>query len=278
MSPFGEVGGGPGRRLLVRPERRMAVLAAGLLDPGRWEAALSAEGGGRGRAGRLHLEDGVVWGKRMRRGGALAPLWRDRFLGRERLMRNVMVAEEAVARGVPTPAPVALLTEEGPPGLFRAWLATEWVEGARDLASLLRDDVVGPVELREALRVVRVLHDAGIEHPDLNLGNLLLRRSSSGPQAFVVDLDRARLHGQGLSPARRQAALRRLERSHAKLFGVPGPFGGDGSAWYEGYAGDDPALSAYLTAGRPAGRLRLVMHRTLRGRKGGQWARGGSRK
>jgi hypothetical protein len=79
----------------------------------------------------------------------------------------------------------------------------------------------------------------------------------------VVDLDRARLRRRGLSPALRQAALRRLERSHAKLFGTAGPFGGDGAVWYEGYAGDDAALFAYLTAGRPAGRLRLAVHRTL---------------
>jgi hypothetical protein len=107
------------------------------------------------------------------------------------------------------------------------------------------------------------MHDAGLEHPDLNLGNLLLRPSPSGPQAFVVDLDRAHLERRPLSRARRQAALRRLERSHAKLFGVPGPLDGDGDAWYAGYAGDDAALSAYLSAGRPAGRLRLAVHRTL---------------
>jgi 3-deoxy-D-manno-octulosonic acid kinase len=263
MSRFVEVQGAPGTGLLVRADRRDAALAAGLLDPARWEAALGEGGPGRGRAGLLALSDGPVWGKRMRRGGAAGRLWRDRFPGRERLVRNVTVAEEAVARGVSTPAPVALLTEEGPPGLFRGWLATEWLADVRDLATLLRQRAVGVEELGVALGAVRAMHDAGVEHRDLNLGNLLLRLSETPPRAFVVDLDRARLHGQGLSPALRQASLRRLERSHAKLFGTAGPFGGDGGAWYEAYAGGDAFLSAYLSAGRPAGRLRLAVHRTL---------------
>jgi 3-deoxy-D-manno-octulosonic acid kinase len=263
MSRFVEVDGAPGRRLLVRADRREAVLAAGLLDPARWEAALGGGGSGRGRAGRVTLSDGPVWGKRMRRGGAVGRLWRDRFPGRDRLVQNVTVAEEAVARGVPTPSPVALLTAEGPPGLFRAWLATEWLEGARDLATLLRERTAGPTELAAALAAVRAMHDAGVEHPDLNLGNLLVRQTDTVPRAFVVDLDRARLRRRGLSARLRQTALRRLERSHAKLFGTAGPFGGDGAVWYEVYAGSDALLSAYLTAGRPAGRLRLAVHRTL---------------
>jgi 3-deoxy-D-manno-octulosonic acid kinase len=254
-----EVDRGAGRRLVVRADRRAAVLAAGLLQPSAWEGRLSSGGSGRGRAGRLVLEDGeVVWLKRLRRGGTLASLWRERFLGRGRLLRNVTVALEAVARGVPTPRPVALLTEEGPPGLFRGWLATELVEGASDLAALLRAGRAGEADLRAALRAVRALHDAGIEHPDLNLGNLLVRPGPAGPEGFVIDLDRARLRRTALAPVSRQAALRRLERSHAKLFGGPGPFD-----WYDAYAEGNPGLGRYLAAGRPAGRLRLALHRTL---------------
>ena len=261
---FEEVDAGTGRRLLVRSDRREEAVAAGLLRPETWEAHLAGGGAGRGRAGRLLFPDGTSLAlKRMRRGGSLAWLWRDRFLGRGRLIRNMTVAREAIARGVPTPAPVALLTAGGPPGLFRAWLATETVEGARDLAALLRERAVGPAQVAASLRAVRAMHDAGIEHRDLNLGNLLLRSGPSGPEAFVIDLDRARVLPRALSRRARQAALRRLERSHVKLFGVPGPFGADGAEWYEGYAAGDPELARYLAAGREVGRLRLALHRTL---------------
>lgn len=264
MIPVEEIDLGEGRRLLVTADRRAAVLAAGLSDPGAWEFRLAGGGSGRGAAGRLVLPDGgEVVLKRMRRGGGLGSLWRDRFPGRGRLVRNVTVAREAVERGVPTPRVVALLTEEGPPGLFRGWLASERVEGAIDLAELLRSGRAGEADLAAALAAARALHDAGIEHADLNLGNLLVRPGGSGPEGFVVDLDRARLRRGGLSSRARQAALRRLERSHAKLFGAPAPFGGDGSIWYELYAGGDSVLRRYLAAGRPAGRFRLALHRRL---------------
>jgi aminoglycoside phosphotransferase (APT) family kinase protein len=54
---------------------------------------------------------------------------------------------------------------------------------------------------------VRALHDAGVEHADLNLKNLLVR---PGPpvEAFVIDLDKSRRGG----PLSRAAAVRNLER------------------------------------------------------------------
>jgi 3-deoxy-D-manno-octulosonic acid kinase len=171
----------------------------------------------------------------MRRGGSLAPLWRDRFPARGRLVRNVTVAAEAAARGVPTPRVVALLTEEGPPRLFRGWLATERVLEAIDLAELLRSGRAHEADLAAALAAARALHDAGIDHVDLNLGNLLVRPGASGPEGFVIDLDRARLRAGPLPDKARQSALRRLERSHAKLFGAPAPWGGDGSIWDDLY-------------------------------------------
>jgi 3-deoxy-D-manno-octulosonic acid kinase len=263
VTAFEEVEAAPGRLLLVRADRRAAVLEAGLLRPGAWEERLHGQGSGRGRSGRLVLPDGALSLKRMRRGGILGRLWKDRFLGRGRLVENVTVAREAVARGVATPAPVALLTEEGPPGFFRGWLATELVEEARDLAAILADSGAGPAEIGAALRAVRAMHDAGIEHRDLNLGNLLLRRGPSGLAAFVIDLDCARARPQPLPPGARRAALRRLERSHAKLFGTPGPQGGDGWEWYEAYAAGDAEMERILAAGRPVGRLRLALHRRL---------------
>lgn len=251
MIPVDAIDLGEGRRLLVIADRRAAVLAAGLSHPDAWETPLSGGGSGRGAAGSLVLPDGgEVVLKRMRRGGRLASLWRDRFPGRARLERNVRVACEAVERGAPTPRVVALLTAEGPRGLFRGWLASERVEGAADLAALLRSGRAGKADVRAALSAARALHDAGIEHVDLNLGNLLVRPGRTGPEGFVVDLDRARVWRSALPSRVRRAALRRLERSHAKLFGTPAPFGGDRSMWDELYAGGDTVLGRSLAAGR----------------------------
>ena len=98
----------------------------------------------------------------------------------------------------------------GPPGFYRGWLATRLIEGAADLVRRFASATPPHAsELSTVVALVRRMHDAGIEHPDLNLGNLLLRGGPAGPESFVVDLDRVRLHDGPLAFARRQTALRR---------------------------------------------------------------------
>ena len=114
-----------------------------------------------------------------------------------------------------------------------------------------------------AIFLVRRMHDAGLHHRDLNLGNLLLRRSASGEwEAFVVDLDRAALRPGSLPFGARLRALRRLERSYVKHFGRQGPLGADGGrVWYGLYAGDDETLARRLEACRRVGKVWLAIHR-----------------
>jgi hypothetical protein len=115
------------------------------------------------------------------------------------------------------------------------------------------------------------MHDRGVSHPDLNLGNVLLRHSSdASPRAFVIDFDRATFMSGPLPFGPRQAALRRLERSCAKLTGSTGPLGaGSENLWYQLYAGDDAALARRLAFGRQGGRFALAMHRLLWRRNAG---------
>lgn len=207
-----------------------------------------APGAGRGETRVVSL-----WGRRarvkqLRRGGALARLWRERFVGTARLVANVTVPLAARARGLATPAPLGLMTLAGPPGLFRGWLATEEVEAAIDLhAAVLSERPPARDEWSLVLGTVRTMHDAGIDHVDLNLGNLLLRRP--GPEVVVIDLDGARLYDGPVGFRARRRALRRLERSYRKVAGarlepsVP-------AAFYELYASGNPRLAARLMTGR----------------------------
>lgn len=155
--------------------------------------------------------------KALRRGGLLGPLWRDRFPGTARLLANLFVPAAARERGVPTPAAVALFLVPGPPGLWRGWLATENVAGARDLGAIVAE--TGPVRgarFDAALAAARIAHDAGVVHPDLNVGNLLVQDAPGGPRGLVLDLDRARLADGPLDRAARERALARLARSYRK--------------------------------------------------------------
>jgi 3-deoxy-D-manno-octulosonic acid kinase len=257
--------GDPGSRLIASREHLEALERAGLSRRDGWQALL-ADGDarrGRGATTRVELPNGSCLRlKQLRRGGVAAALWRERFIGKGRLVRNVTVPLEALLRGIATAVPVALLMVPGPPGLFRGWMAFEELEDVRDLATCLSGPAPpGTDELAHVARLVRAMHDAGLEHRDLNLGNLLLRRADGAAQAFVIDLDGARLHAGPLPFRLRQRALRRLVRSHAKIVD---PTAGGGTApelWYGLYAADDAELARRLERGRRLGRWLLRIHR-----------------
>ncbi|HKQ61114.1 MAG TPA: lipopolysaccharide kinase InaA family protein [Candidatus Polarisedimenticolaceae bacterium] len=229
---------GPGRLFLAAADRAGALRALEFDRPAAWQRRLGHQR--RGSTVRLELGPQVALRlKQLRRGGLFAALWHERFVGRRRLLANLTLALAARERGIPTPAPVALLVVAGPPGLYRAWLASEELTHAEDLRTRFQSGVrPSPAELAAALAVVRQAHDRGLEHRDLNLGNLAVRTAPDGRiEAFVLDLDRARLHPGPLPARRRRAALRRLERSGAKL-------GVDRVDWKRLYGREDVSSSS----------------------------------
>ena len=250
------------RDALIEPLGRL-----GLAWPRGWASRLTTPivGSGRGSTARLEvLPNHWVRLKQLRRGGLAGPLWRDRFAGAGRVLENLTLPLEVGRRGIATPAPQALLVAAGPAGMFQGWLALDEISGGADLRSRF---VSGPAPSREelaaCLALVRRMHDAGVEHRDLNLGNLLLRSGPGGePQPFVLDLDKARPHAEPLGPRARRRALRRLERSLVKVLT---PHGGvtDAArdALYELYSAGDAGLQGYFARGRAVGRLLLALHR-----------------
>jgi 3-deoxy-D-manno-octulosonic acid kinase len=246
---------------LIAEESLLEPLTAlGLDRPDGWRRQLGSGSGapGRGAIGRLELPGESLVLKQMRRGGWLGPVWRDRYPGVGRLLDNLTLPLRVARLGIATAEPVALLLVPGPPAFHRGWLATRRIEDTEDLmrrfASASPPDAL---RLQHVIALVRRMHDTGIEHPDLNLGNLLLRDGPSGPEAFVVDLDRVRLHGEPLSFGRRQRAVRRLERSFLKQFGSRP----DAPDWYGLYAAGDTVLADGFRRGRPVGRLLERLHR-----------------
>lgn len=199
--------------------------------------------------------------KQLRRGGWLAPLWRERFAGTRRVLENLRLPVEAARWGIATPAPLALLIERGLPGLVRAWLAVEQIDDAIDLRQCFTSGrPLESGELDTVLTLVRTMHERGLEHRDLNLGNLLLRRGGE-PEAWVVDLDGARLHAGPLPFVARQRALRRLERSYVKSC-HPHPAGESvRRSIYASYTAGDTELERRLARGRRAGRVWIQLHR-----------------
>jgi tRNA A-37 threonylcarbamoyl transferase component Bud32 len=65
-------------------------------------------------------------------------------------------------------------------------------------------------------RAIRLLHEAGGVHADLNAYNILVPEEGEGP-AFLIDLDRASVLNGPVPERRARANLRRLRRSLLKL-------------------------------------------------------------
>jgi hypothetical protein len=115
---------------------------------------------------------------------------------------------------------------------------------------------------RRAIVLVRRMHDAGILHRDLNLGNLL----AAGDDLYVIDLDGASLH-EGLTEAQRFGNLSRLDRSYVKLFRERGPLSHeDRLGLLAVYCGGDAAMLRVFESRLPAHKRGLFLHGLLRRR------------
>jgi 3-deoxy-D-manno-octulosonic acid kinase len=184
-------------------------------------AATRADGvllAGRGVTYRIRTPSGEWVVRRYRRGGAIAKLLRDRYLraGEPRPWRELRCSVAAQARGVPTPTVMAIALYVS--GAFqRGDIATEYVPDSMDLASLGFGDDARDAESRRAGfeaagKLIPELARLGLQHPDLNLKNLLISYAGGQPKAWVLDLDRCSLK----SRADAAAMWARLQRSLAK--------------------------------------------------------------
>lgn len=184
--------------------RRVAVLT----DPSE-----PRDGAARGRVRFAEIAPGErVAIRHYFRGGLFGRLVRDLFLDPGRGFRELALYDRARAAGVPTLEPVGAVARRAGLLFWRLDLVTRAVAGAADLAARAGDRRA----IEAAARAVRALHDAGIEHADLNLRNILI-----GPdgRAIVIDLDRARARGGPLGPRARLRNLFRLYRSGVKVLG-----------------------------------------------------------
>ena len=140
--------------------------------------------------------------------------WRDFFRGPKAKLEFDR-ARELAGRGVPTVEPLAYGRMGGfwPP-------ASHLVTRALDATTPLDDYLlVHPPQSPEGRRRLAValakfiakLHDAGVTHPDLHPGNLLVRDRGDGLEFFLIDVHDVRL-GPPLDRAARRANLTMLNR------------------------------------------------------------------
>jgi len=219
---------------------------------------------GRGRAPAVVLAPGLrVVLRRYRHGGIFGSLTRSLLLGPERATAELRVCAAAETAGAPVPRVlcVAAWPVIGP--FWSALIGTEEITGASDLLERAsRSTATGNVALAQAVgAAVRALHDAGIEHRDLQLRNILVREQTGS--IVIIDLDRALFHGtNGVPVARRAQNLGRLARSAIKnrLWNRSiGPR--ERAAFAHGYTRGDRALRSELRRFAGRERCKLTAHR-----------------
>lgn len=200
-------------------------------------------GEGRGGVWRVQVEGRAMALRQYRRGGMVRHLLHTAYLwtGLEstRAFREFRLLAALHAEGLPVPAPVATRVVRSL-GWYRAELLTVWIPGARSLVSRLSEQEQPESVWTAVGRAVRKLHEAGVDHADLNAHNILV---DDAGHAFVVDLDRGR---RRKSRGRwRRANLARLRRSLEKVHAT-------GRALYFTEPGWTALLSAYRDPADPA--------------------------
>ncbi|MFQ5350578.1 MAG: lipopolysaccharide kinase InaA family protein, partial [Thermoanaerobaculia bacterium] len=141
-----------------------------------------------------------------------------RRLGGSKAERNWRTALAFRAAGIPTPEPLLWIESAAPAG--PSFFVSRRLEGFFESRYFLRARNAGR-ESEEFPRVgagtffdrlgrqLRQMHDAGVWHRDVSIGNLLVRLEEDGPVFFFVDLNRARL-GRHLGVSRRSRDICRL--------------------------------------------------------------------
>ncbi len=252
LNPTAHRLGVSGGSLIARPNARPALLSW-LEEEGTLIDAAAAHPEaetlhGRGRVFSVPAPVGrgkwVV--RHYRRGGAMARLLGDRYLrlGTPRPVREFLLGRALDELDIPTPAHVGVAVyPQGP--WYRGDLVTERVPNSIDLAAVLFPDaaarpcgdrpIIEPAGAMAATgRLIRLLHDRGMVHPDLHLKNIVL--TGHPPRALVVDLDKARIRSRVNDRSRRRM-LDRFWRSARKWEGRAGSKLADGlrRAFERGY-------------------------------------------
>jgi len=258
--------GEDGAEAVLRADVADALLAAGVLDPEALRAGAAARYTGRGRPFGVQVAGaGRVFVRPYLHGGMLARVTADLHAGDGRFEAELAAHVEAAAAGVPVCEALGWVSRPAG-GLFRrGWLLLREIERASDLAEILERGPA-PERRRELLaaagHAVRALHDAGFDHPDLHLKNLLVDGAGT---VRVLDLDRVRRR-PSLSRERRLAGLFRFDRYAAKRAAAGVPVSRtDRLRVLRAYAGADWPGREELRGLAERLRREIARHRFLRG-------------
>ncbi|MEO0944840.1 MAG: 3-deoxy-D-manno-octulosonic acid kinase [Pseudomonadota bacterium] len=195
---------------------------------------------GRGEAHFLTFGGREMVLRPFRRGGLVGRFNRDLYwrtgIEDSRAFREFALLQWMREAGLPVPRAVA--ARVSPRGLvYRAALVTERIPDARPMEEVLSEAALPEDVWHQVGSVIRRMHDAGVDHTDLNCRNILIDKDA---QPWLIDFDKCRRRPQGPWT---EANLARLKRSLNKWSGLHWQ-ARDWDALRAGYAKSDGAPAA----------------------------------
>ncbi|OED64519.1 3-deoxy-D-manno-octulosonic acid kinase [Vibrio splendidus ZS-139] len=175
--------------------------------------AISGSAQGRGITWFIQLDGIQAALRHYRRGGLFGKLVEDQYRFSDwestRCAMELNILKALANAGVNVPKPIAARAIKS--GLlYRADLMSERIPNAKDLVDVL---VNGPIDADVYRRIgqeVRKMHDAGVNHTDLNIHNILLDDSQ---RVWIIDFDKC---GHQAGDDWKEGNLNRLKRSFLK--------------------------------------------------------------
>jgi len=207
------------------------VPSAAWFDAAEWQraGAVALETSGRGAV--LIVAHGAdKWVLRhYHRGGLVARFVEDHYLWlgleRTRAFREWRLLRRLRDAGLPVPNPVAAhVYRTG--AIYTADIITSYLPNTRKLSWFIEQGQVPTGCWRKIGRLVRAVHDHGVDHPDVTAHNLLL---DDRADVFLVDFDNAHVKPAG---EWRRLGVERLQRSLRKVALETGT-AFDADAWRE---------------------------------------------
>ena len=219
-----------GRASIAVHERyRDCLLGQGIGDPDtllRSAAALQSPSG-RGAVPSLPVSGFPaerMMARQYLRGGLMRFINRDLYLDAERSFRELAITVDAARCGVPTVEVLAAVSIRAAGPLHRCFLFSRQLPGCIDLPSYLSGRAASGTfqqdkraVLERSAAAVRLMHDKGFFHADLNMKNILV--DTAAPESlYIIDWDKSQRFDR-LNDARRMSNAVRFCRSMIKLAG-----------------------------------------------------------
>jgi len=194
-----------------------------IFDPDwlRQSGALTGSSTGRNQAFFLRHQGREMVLRHFWRGGLIGKINPDLYLrqsvAQSRAMREMLLLDWMWEQGLPVPQPVA--ARFSPIGLcYRADIITLRLQDTRTLAEVLRDHALESAHWAEVGAVIARMHEAGVNHSDLNCRNILLQ---NGNKIWLIDFDKCERRDPGPWAQENLARLKRsFEKEKTKVAGL----------------------------------------------------------